>query len=113
MPYHNGIFAQNSIKLAMRKYEKPSMKSNSEADFATLTAAAVSAAVAAANAATTTATSNTSNVDAMIGITGADEDGQPTLERSTTENRDANFDRKDPLEPLENFKGLKLYLIIT
>ena len=103
MPYHNGIFAQNSIKLAMRKYEKPSMKSNSEADFATLTAAAVSAAVAAANAATTTATSNTSNVDAIIGITGADEDhqlGQPTLERSTTENR------KDPLEPLENFKGL-------
>lgn len=35
VPYHNGIFAQNSIKLAMRKYEKPSMKSNSEADFAT------------------------------------------------------------------------------
>ena len=23
IPYHNGIFAQNSIKLAMRKYEKP------------------------------------------------------------------------------------------
>lgn len=23
VPYHNGIFAQNSIKLAMRKYEKP------------------------------------------------------------------------------------------
>lgn len=107
MPYHNGIFAQNSIKLAMRKYEKPSMKSNSEADFATLTAAAVSAAVAAANAATT-ATSNTSNVDAMIGITGADEDdqiGQPTLERSTTDNR------KDPLEILENFKGLNLTII--
>lgn len=33
VPYHNGIFAQNSIKLAMRKYEKPSMKSNSDADF--------------------------------------------------------------------------------
>lgn len=32
IPYHNGIFAQNSIKLAMRKYEKPSIKSNSEAD---------------------------------------------------------------------------------
>lgn len=32
VPYHNGIFAQNSIKLAMRKYEKPSMKSNSEVE---------------------------------------------------------------------------------
>lgn len=32
VPYHNGIFAQNSIKLAMRKYEKPSMKCNSEAE---------------------------------------------------------------------------------
>ena len=36
VPYHNGIFAQNSIKLAMRRYEKPSMKSNSEADFASV-----------------------------------------------------------------------------
>lgn len=36
VPYHNGIFAQNSIKLAMRKYEKPSMKSSSEVDFGTL-----------------------------------------------------------------------------
>ncbi len=34
IPYHNGIFAQNSIKLAMRKYEKPSaaIKSNSDID---------------------------------------------------------------------------------
>jgi hypothetical protein len=35
IPYHNGIFAQNSIKLAMRKYDKPAMKSSSEADIAT------------------------------------------------------------------------------
>ena len=35
VPYHNGIFAQNSIKLAMRKYEKPSMKSGSDADIDT------------------------------------------------------------------------------
>jgi hypothetical protein len=33
VPYYNGIFAQNSIKLAMRKYEKPTMKSGSEVDF--------------------------------------------------------------------------------
>ena len=32
IPYHNGIFAQNSIKLAMRKYEKPAIKSNSDID---------------------------------------------------------------------------------
>lgn len=32
VPYHNGIFAQNSIKLAMPKYDKPSIKSNSEND---------------------------------------------------------------------------------
>ena len=25
VPYHNGIFAQNSIKLAIRKYENPSL----------------------------------------------------------------------------------------
>ncbi|CAF0708860.1 unnamed protein product [Brachionus calyciflorus] len=34
IPYHNGIFAQNSIKLAMRKYDKPSIKSNSDAEMA-------------------------------------------------------------------------------
>ena len=33
VPYHNGIFAQNSIKLAMRKYESPATKSSSEAEF--------------------------------------------------------------------------------
>ena len=34
IPYHNGIFAQNSIKLAMRKYETPpDIKSNSDSDF--------------------------------------------------------------------------------
>jgi hypothetical protein len=34
IPYHNGIFAQNSIKLAMRKYETPpDLKSNSDSDF--------------------------------------------------------------------------------
>jgi hypothetical protein len=33
VPYHNGIFAQNSIKLAMRKYDQPSaLKSNSEVE---------------------------------------------------------------------------------
>ena len=32
IPYHNGIFAQNSIKLAMRKYEKPAIKSTSDMD---------------------------------------------------------------------------------
>ena len=32
IPYYNGIFAQNSIKLAMRKYENPGIKSNSEFD---------------------------------------------------------------------------------
>jgi hypothetical protein len=32
IPYHNGIFAQNSIKLAMRKYEKLSMKSDNDMD---------------------------------------------------------------------------------
>jgi hypothetical protein len=34
IPYHNGIFAQNSIKLAMRKYETPpDIKSNSDSEF--------------------------------------------------------------------------------
>jgi hypothetical protein len=33
VPYHNGIFAQNSIKLTMRKYEKPTIKSDSQVDF--------------------------------------------------------------------------------
>lgn len=32
IPYCNSIFAQNSIKLAMRKYEKPGIKSCSDAD---------------------------------------------------------------------------------
>jgi hypothetical protein len=32
IPYHNGIFAQNSIKLAMRKYDTLSMKSDNETD---------------------------------------------------------------------------------
>jgi hypothetical protein len=32
IPYHNGIFAQNSIKLAMRKYEKLTLKSDNELD---------------------------------------------------------------------------------
>jgi hypothetical protein len=34
IPYCNSIFAQNSIKLAMRKYEKPGIKSSSDADIA-------------------------------------------------------------------------------
>jgi hypothetical protein len=33
VPYYNGIFAQNSIKLAMRKYENPGIKSGSDVDF--------------------------------------------------------------------------------
>jgi hypothetical protein len=41
IPYHNGIFAQNSIKLAMRKYEKPSssiaLKSSSEQEIGDIT----------------------------------------------------------------------------
>ena len=32
VPYHNGIFAQNSIKLAIRRYDKPAIKSGSEVD---------------------------------------------------------------------------------
>lgn len=36
VPYYNGIFAQNSIKLTMRKYENPAIKSSSEAEFQTL-----------------------------------------------------------------------------
>ena len=35
VPYHNGIFAQNSIKLTMRKYENPAIKSGSEVEFLT------------------------------------------------------------------------------
>lgn len=35
IPYHNGIFAQNSIKLTMRKYENPAIKSGSEVEFLT------------------------------------------------------------------------------
>ncbi len=33
VPYYNGIFAQNSIKLAMRKYENPGIKSGSDVEF--------------------------------------------------------------------------------
>lgn len=33
VPYYNSIFAQNSIKLAMRKYENPASKSGSDAEF--------------------------------------------------------------------------------